>query len=437
MGKFSVVLAFVCLFGIAAFANTNDAPIGYGKRVLAILENSNIKASHSIFFKSLEGEGFKIDYVQASDSVDFQKYGEWQYDNLIIFAPNAEELAGVTPQTLLEFVDAGHNVLVAASSKISEAIREIASECNIEFEAKGTSVIDHLNFDTSDVDGAHTLIVADKILDAPVIFSKPVNAPVLFKGIGQDIQEDSPLLFSLLTASSTAYSHSVNKPINEISIAGRKISLVSALQARNNARVTFSGSLELFSDAFFNLPVQKYAADGSSKKFEKSGNEAFAKNVAEWTFQERGVLRASNVRHHRVNETDAPAMYTINEDIEYSIQIEQWNGKRWVPFSAKDVQLEFRMIDPYVRINLKADDKGMFSQTFKIPDVYGVFTFKIEYFRKGYGSFTSITRTPVRPYRHTQYERFIDAAYPYYASAFSMMAGLFVFSWVFLYNREK
>lgn len=437
MNRISAVLAIICLFGVATFANTNEAPIGYGKRVLAILDDLSIKASHSIFFKSLEGEGYKIDYVEASETVQFQKYGEWQYDNLIIFAPSAEDLSGVSTDTILEFVDAGHNVLIAASNKVAQPVRDIASECNIEFEDAGTSVIDHLNFDTSDFDGYHTLIVSSNLVNAPVIFAKPVEAPVLFRGIGQDLEEDSPLLVSLLSASSSAYSNAIDKPVNEISVAGKKISLVSALQARNNARVTISGSLELFSDSFFNHPVQKHSADGSSKKFDRSGNEVFAKNVAEWTFQERGILRTSNVKHHRVNETDAPAMYTIKEDVQYSIQIEEWNGRRWVPFAANDVQLEFRMIDPYVRTALKHDDKGLFSTTFKIPDVYGVFTFKVEYNRKGYGSFTSIVRSPVRPFRHTQYERFIDAAYPYYASAFSMMAGLFLFSWVFLYNKEK
>ena len=43
----------------------------------------------------------------------------------------------------------------------------------------------------------------------------------------------------------------------------------------------------------------------------------------------------------------------------------------------------------------------------------------------------------VRPLQHTQYERFIPSAYPYYASAFSMMLGLFIFSVVFLHMKEK
>ena len=40
---------------------------------------------------------------------------------------------------------------------------------------------------------------------------------------------------------------------------GKSMQLISALQARNNARVVFVGSLDFFSDEFFNAPVQKAA----------------------------------------------------------------------------------------------------------------------------------------------------------------------------------
>jgi len=42
----------------------------------------------------------------------------------------------------------------------------------------------------------------------------------------------------------------------------------------------------------------------------------------------------------------------------------------------------------------------------------------------------------VRPLQHTEYERFIPSAYPYYVSAFSMMAGVFLFSIVFLHYKD-
>lgn len=117
---------------------------------------------------------------------------------------------------------------------------------------------------------------------------------------------------------------------------------------------------------------------------------------------------------------------------------------------------------------------GKYSVQFKLPDVYGVFQFKVDYNRLGYTHLYSSTQVrfiihfktfciylssqhfhsdlprlliftdsfvipqvSVRPLQHTQYERFIPSAFPYYASAFSMMAGLFVFSFVFLHMREK
>lgn len=45
---------------------------------------------------------------------------------------------------------------------------------------------------------------------------------------------------------------------------GKNTLLIAGLQARNNARVIFSGSLDFFSDAFFNSAVQK-AAPGSQR----------------------------------------------------------------------------------------------------------------------------------------------------------------------------
>lgn len=47
------------------------------------------------------------------------------------------------------------------------------------------------------------------------------------------------------------------------------------------------------------------------------------------------------------------------------------------------------------------------------------------------------SQVSVRPLEHTQYERFILSAYPYYASAFSMMAGVFILSLVFLHYKEE
>jgi len=418
--------------------NNNNPPCG--KKVLAILDSFSTRHTHSIFFSFLEDKGYDVNYVVASDrSVVFSKYGEWQYDHLIIFASIAEELAGISTETIIEFIDEGHNVFLATDSKLSEAIRDIASECNIEFDEEGSFVIDHIHFNESDNSGLHTLIVSNHIIpNIPIITGKATSktSPLLFRGIGQDIEEDSQLLLSILRAPSTSYSHDPEETLKNLHVSGKKISLVSALQARNNARAIFAGSLEMFSDRFFHSPVREYGSEKISS-FEKSGNELFAKELLQWAFQERGILRARDIRHHRVGEQEAPATYTIKDNVEYSVIIEEWRDNKWMPFLVEDIQMEFIMLDPYIRTTLKHDSNGLYRTSFILPDVYGVFTFKIDYVRPGYGFLSTITRTPVRPFRHNEYERFIPSAYPYYAGAFSMMAGIFIFSWFFLYNREK
>lgn len=121
----------------------------------------------------------------------------------------------------------------------------------------------------------------------------------------------------------------------------------------------------------------------------------------------------------------------------YSIEVEILENGNWKPFTADDIQLEFVRIDPFVRTTLKRKPNGVYEARFKIPDVYGVYQFKVDYDRIGYTRLYSTTQVSVRPLQHIQYERFIPSAYPYYVSAFSMMAGLFIFSFVFLHFKDE
>ena len=242
---------------------------------------------------------------------------------------------------------------------------------------------------------------------------------------------------------------------------GKNTVLVAGLQARNNARVVFSGSLDFFSDSFSSSPVNS----ATGKAAPQSGNGALVKSLTQWVFKEKGVLRLSNVTHHKLGEKSAPAAYTVTEDVVYSVVIEELKDGVWTGYTGDDVQLEFVRIDPFVRTTLKRSSaaSGLYEARFKIPDVYGVYQFKIDYQRKGYTFLKSATQVmivvvfyhlrkalnvtfsnyiivlqiSVRPSQHTQYERFIPGAFPYYASAFSMMVGVFIFSCIFLHYREK
>jgi len=408
-------------------------------KTLVLLENASIKETHSIFFNHLKEQNHELVFKAADDpSLMLTKYGEHLYDHLVIFAPSVEEFGGsISVKSITAFIDNGGNVLVTGSSSVGGPIRELGSDCGIEFDEEKTSVIDHHNFDSSD-EGSHTTILSDgkNIIKSDVIVPSKIQAPIMFKGVGMTADNDNPLVLEILTASSTAYSYYPDEKISEYPLAvGRNTLLIGGQQSRNNARVVFCGSLDLFGDRFMMSTVQN-AAQSTSESFTRSGNMELAFDIAQWTFKQNGVLRVINVQHHLEGETTPPNAYTIEEDVVYSIKIEELNKGVWRPFQNKDVQLEFFRIDPFVRTYLTPTASGEFKVHFKLPDVYGVFKFKVDYDRIGYTHLFSSTQVSVRPKQHTQYERFISSAYPYYASAFSMMIGICIFSVVFLHHKE-
>ena len=52
------------------------------------------------------------------------------------------------------------------------------------------------------------------------------------------------------------------------------------------------------------------------------------------------------------------------------------DGKGWTAFEADDMQLEFVMLDAYVREGMQSNSKGLFWHQFTIPDQNGVFKAK-------------------------------------------------------------
>jgi oligosaccharyltransferase complex subunit beta len=66
------------------------------------------------------------------------------------------------------------------------------------------------------------------------------------------------------------------------------------------------------------------------------GNQAFATAISKWAFQERGVLRASGLSHRVLAGTEpgavAPEQYRVNDDVEFSVHIQECTDGDCVPF---------------------------------------------------------------------------------------------------------
>ena len=98
------------------------------------------------------------------------------------------------------------------------------------------------------------------LIDASMLVGERVPTPMLFEGVGMVADPDNPLVLNVLHASSTAYSFDPNEEVSQYPHAiGKNTLLIAAIQARNNARVVFFGSLDFFSDDFFTSSVQNAA----------------------------------------------------------------------------------------------------------------------------------------------------------------------------------
>jgi oligosaccharyltransferase complex subunit beta len=411
-----------------------------GGKTLVLLENLSMKESYSVFFSDLQTRGFQLVFKLADDpGLALSKYGEYLYENLIIFSPSVEEFGGtIDVASITDFIDNGKgNVLVAGSSEVGDVLRDLGREVGVELDERGTSVIDHLNYDIQD-SGKHNLLVVDpkNVIDAELITGKKSTTPYVYRGLGMVADLDNPLVLEVMKGYTTSYSYFAEDNIDEYPHAvGRSTLLIAGLQARNNARVIFSGSIDFFSNEFFAVPVQKFGPNAES--FDGSGNRQLAISLSKWVFKKVGVLRVGEVTHFlQGSEKEVPAAYTIEDNVRYEIEIEELINGKWKTFKGKDVQLEFVRIDPYVCMFMNQSKTGYYLD-FKLPDVYGVFQFKVDYNHIGYTHLYSSAQVSVRPFEHTQYERFIPSAYPYYSSAFSMMIGLFIFTVVFLHFKEN
>ncbi|KAL0381395.1 UNVERIFIED_CONTAM: Dolichyl-diphosphooligosaccharide--protein glycosyltransferase subunit [Sesamum angustifolium] len=352
---------------------------------LFLLDDLSLKSRFSLLFP-LQSRGFDLDFKLANDpGIAVKRYGATWFGGSL-------DMGGV-----LEFVDSGHDLILAADSNASDLIRNIAAECGVDFDELhrilSAVVIDHTSYAVSETEGEHTLVAADDFIQSDVILgSKKIKAPVLFEGIAHSLNPENSLVLKILSASSSSYSaNPTSKLSSPPSLSGTAISLVSVVQARNNARIMVSGSLEMFSNRLFRSGVQK---SGSSHKYGKSGNEQFITELSKWIFHERGHLKAVHVKHNKVGETEEPPIYRINDDLEFSVEVFEWSGSSWVPYVANDVQVQFYMMSPYVLKTLSTNQKGLYHTSFKVPDVYGVFQFKVEYQRLGYTSLSLAKQFP-------------------------------------------
>lgn len=441
---------------VAVFSKPYQTPMmgeAGGSRTLVVLNDMSVVQSHSLFFGGLQRLGHELTYKDPAGVV-LTKYGESVYDNIVVLASDIEDMS----DELLDFMGKGGNILVATDENAGSSLRDFAESCGVEFDSEGSYVVDHFSYSASeDKDQIHSAILTDNVFGASNLLSTFNEMPsasrkVLYHGIGHAVDESNIFAVRVLRGNPTSYSADPSKSVGDYpENAGTDTHLVTSMQGRNNARITFAGSINLFSNEYF-------------RSASSNGNEQFCDDLASWTFGQMGVLRFRDVTHHMSDGTppdvilhekhrpnDLPTslypdpeitrnslVYRIKDELVFSMVVEEYQRGQWVPFAAKDMQLEFVMLDPHVRTTMVNDaDTGTFVATFVAPDNYGIFKFRVLYRRAGYSIIHAEYPVSVRPFKHNEYDRYLFTALPYYTSSFSAMLAFFVFSFFYLFSKDK
>jgi oligosaccharyltransferase complex subunit beta len=211
----------------------------------------------------------------------------------------------LTPKLLLDYTNTGGNVLLGLSAEAGtpSAISSLLLEFDISLSADRTSVVvDHFNYDTTSASENHNVLLVRRpgpLRDDVMNFFGGDGVLALPNTVGQTLGNTSPLLAPILKAPSTAYAYNPKEESESVEdpfATGSQLALVSAMQARNSARFTVLGSLEMLQDKWFGATVK-----GKDGKGVKTVNRAFAKQLTEWAFKE-----VDSVSHQQVEDASKP-----------------------------------------------------------------------------------------------------------------------------------
>jgi len=392
---------------------------------LVLLDSITIKDTHSFFFNDLQSNGYEVDVRMInSHTYKLKDYGEYLYDQMILFCASEPDPKFLKSNQILDFFDSGHGILLAGDVDASKFFRQIANNFGVEFDPLGSKVYDHITA-VDEFDGS--LFGTTNQIQQSII-SPQMEAPILYRGIGQSLTiYENFQVWGLLRGMEYTYSKKYIDNSESVLSTGQSVILVSGAQGRNNARIVISGSLDLF----------------SNELYIKSNdvNRKYVNNILKWNFGETGILKVERIFHHKAGDDSyQPSEYKIKDDIVYTVEISTWDSKtnKWVPYVTDDLYLEFVMLDPYIRMPLKYNQaRKQYTAEFKIPDKHGVFQFKVTYRKPGFSFLEAATKIPVRPFKHNEYERYLFEAFPYYISVFGTLVGFYVFLVYFLYDSPE
>ncbi|KNC85825.1 hypothetical protein SARC_02008 [Sphaeroforma arctica JP610] len=377
-----------------------------------VVASKEQQKTHAGLIELLQSYDHDVTVKQKADVFGVRMLGERIIDNLIILDNTVDALAKskVDGVQLMSYVDSGGNLLIAGGVETGALFDQVARHAGFVTSPHNLQLVDHFvphSFDS----GNHQTIAVETAKANKAVLETDASA-LIYNGPALKIARGK-LSFAVLRAPSTSYAGA--------HCHGEDCVLVGGMEARNNARVLVVGSTDMLSDA--------------NAKASKS-NEVAQKSMMEWITMRKSVVRTRKVEVLSL----APKLegaYTVMDEVEYAIELEELVNGEWVGFTGRsDLQMTYTRMDPFVTRDLTEAGDGRYFTRFSLPDVYGLFTFKVKYTAHGYSWVDEELTLVIKPLRNNMHQRWIPGAFPYYTSALSMMGGVLAVSFVYLYHSD-
>ncbi|KPM35039.1 hypothetical protein AK830_g11537 [Neonectria ditissima] len=439
--------------GLLLFTALVSAVSSAGNRLLVVLDTVEEKEAYSSFFGGLAERGYEITYESPKgDALSLFELGERNYDHLIFLPTKIKGLGpNLTPNILLDFINAKGNILLTMSSthSVPTSLVSLLAELDIALPAERTgSVVDHFYYDTISAADSHDVLVLDSPRNVrpglKPYFEIPGSALSVPHAVGHSLGS-GPLLTPILRAPATAYSYNPKEQAEAVDPedlfgAGQQLALISVMQALNSARFTILGSAEMLQDKWIDAKVQR-----PEELAQYPSNREFITSLSAWTFKELGVLRVNSIEHKLQGDDEInPDLYRVKTDVSYSISISEYVWRKWVPFTVPEgdsLQLEFSMLSPFERRDLVPTNvtnrATVFTTNFTLPDQHGIFNFKVNYKRPFLTSVEEKNTVSVRHMAHDEWPRsyVISGAWPWLSGIGATVVGFVAFSALWMYSK--
>lgn len=409
-----VITLFTLLVSVWALKAKN-----WKKTQVLVLYDPQISPEQDVLTSVFQlGEGYEVTYAEYSSDKETLIFGEDLAYNHAVFLPSTKRAVAaksiVSKHTLLDFFNKGGNVLAVSSDThtIPDEVRLFLNEAGIYPAPKGFAVNSH--FSKVALDSSN--VVGSPIYPDVVLLDYVGSAALL---------SNSELVFPLVKAPKLSYCANPKDTVltqEKTWTMGEQGFLAAAFQGLNNARGAWVGSFDLLSDS-----------------------------LVLWVFQETGVLKLQFVEHYKQDEPNVTnnTLYKIKDDVYYTVGISELKNGEWVPYvpAADDsIQLLFKMLDPYQRLNLQLlgpgasvengkNDLSIFYVEFTLPDHHGMFTFELDYKREGLSFIEDKRIVAVRHLANDEFRRSWDItnSWLYVVSALCVVVGWLFFVVNFLF----